>query len=250
MIGGFFRVALEPFAGRPPLATELVWGVLTGLLLFAAFHGFTNAAAMRAWKRRRSAQMLCLYLFGDDPALSMRSLGQIAIANGALLLYALPPLLIAAPFVAVIAVNLNEFFTQTPLADRGGAILTVRLTQPCDATIHSPAWIEIDLPPVHIPAAREISWRLRATAQRDGLLEIACGGERVSKEIDARPAPRYFPKVRERNFGAWLFHSGESRLPAGPIERVAVSESLASSWFLWFVSIASLTAWLIRWGMP
>jgi hypothetical protein len=249
VIAGFFRAVLEPFAGRPAILAALVWGALTGLLLFLAFRRFTNIAAVRSWKRKRSAHVLSLYLYGDDPALSLRSLGQIAKANAALLLYALPPLLIAAPFVTVIAVNLNEFFTRTPLADGGAAVLTVRLSsfqanRPCDASVKAPGWLHVDLPPVHIPAANEISWRIRATSPRHGFVEIACNGERVIKEIDARVTPRYFAKLRARDLPSSLLHPAESRLPRGPIERIALSESLTEPWILWFACIASLTAWL------
>jgi len=252
VISGFFRAALEPFAGRPAILAELVWGALTGMLLFLVFRRFTNATAVRTWKRKRSAHVLSLYLFGDDPALSLRILGQIVKANAALLLHALPPLLIAAPFVTVIAVNLNEFFTRTPLADGGAAVLTVRLgsfqaPQPCDASLQAPAWLQVDLPPVHIPAASEIGWRIRATSPRDGFVEIACNGERVTKEIDARAAPRYLAKLRTRDLFSSLLHPAESRLPEGPITRIAISESLTEPWALWFACIASLTAWLL-WG--
>lgn len=246
MIAGFFRATLEPFAGRPAMLAELVWGALTGMLLFFVFRRFTNIAAVRTWKRKRSAYVLSLYLFGDDPALSLRSLGQIAKANAALLWHALPPLLIAAPLVTAITVNLNEFFARTPLADGGAAVLTVRLQtlQRCDVSVQAPAWLHVDSPPVHIPAESEISWRIRAMAPRDGFVEIGCAGERVTKEIDARRGPRYFAKLRAREVGLWLLHPGEGRLPDGPIDRIAIAESLSEPWALWFACIASLTAWL------
>jgi hypothetical protein len=225
------------------------------MLLFLVFRSFTNAAAVRIWKRKRSAHVLSLYLFGDDPALSLRSLGQIARANAALLLHALPPLLIAAPFVTVIAVNLNEFFTRTPLADGGAAVLTVRLSslqtpQPCDVSLQAPAWLHVDLPPVHIPAASEVSWRIRATSPRRGFVEIACNGERVAKEIDARSAPRYFAKLRDRDLASSLLHPAESRLPSGPVTRIALSESITEPWALWFACIASLMWGSQSWLQP
>ncbi len=213
--------------------------MLTGALLFFVFRGFTNSAAVRAWKRKRSAHMLSLYLFGDDPALSLRSLGQIAKANAALLLYAFPALLIAAPFVAAIVIGLGEFFTPTPLASGTAAVITVRLKKPCEPSVQAPAWVQVGMPPVHVPAANEISWRVRALAPRDGLIEIACAGERVTKEIDARPGLRYFAKARERRLFESLLHPGESRLPDGPIDRIALSESLAGPWAFWFGCIAS-----------
>jgi hypothetical protein len=246
VIAGFFRAALEPLAGRPAILAELVWGALTGILLFLVFRRFTNAAAVRTWKRKRRAYVLSLYLFGDDPALSLRSLGQIAKANAALLWYALSPLLIAAPFVTVIAVNLNDFFTRTPLADGGATVLTVRLSQPCEASVKAPAWVQVDLPPVHVLSASEISWRIRATSRGRGFIEIVCNGERVTKEIDARAAPRYFAKLRARDLALSLLHPAEGRLPDGPIVSVALSESLSQPWGLWVGCIASLTAWLVQ----
>jgi hypothetical protein len=147
-------------------------------------------------------------------------------------------------------VNLNEFFTRTPLADGGAAVLTVRLSsfqmaQPCDVSLQTPAWLHVDLPPVHVPAASEISWRIRATSPRHGFVEIACNGERVTKEVDARATPRYFAKLRARDLAASLFHPAEGRLPDGPIARIALSESLSEPWALWLACIASVTAWLL-----
>jgi hypothetical protein len=245
VIAGFFRAALEPFAGRPAILAELVWGALTGVLLFFLFRFFSNAAAIAKWKRKRSAGLLSLYLFGDDPALSLRSLGQIAKANAALLLHALPPLLIAAPLIALIMINLNEFFTRTPLSEGGAAVLTVRLNRPCEPSFQSPPWLHVDLPPVRIPAASEVSWNIRAAAPRAGFVEVTCAAEHVTKEIDARPPPRFFAKARESEWSAWLLHPAESRLADGPIERIALSESISGPWELWFASIASLTAWLL-----
>ena len=191
MIAGFFRAALEPFGrlARDFGGADLGRSHRRPAVPCCVPQMLTNAAAVRTWKRKRRAYVLSLYLFGDDPALSLRSLGQIAKANAALLLYALPPLLIAAPFVTVIAVNLNQFFTRTPLADGAAAVLTVRVSQPCGASVQAPAWLQVDLPPVHIPSASEISWRIRATSPRRGFIEIACNGERITKEIDARAAP-------------------------------------------------------------
>jgi len=245
VIGGFFRVALEPFAGRPEILAELVWGILTGALLFLVFQKFSNARAVSTWKRKRGGHVLGLYLFGGDPALSLRSLGEIFKANAMLLIYALPPLLIAAPFIALLAVNLNEFFTPTPLAKGGAAVLTVRLRQPCEADLRASSWIDVDSPPVHIPAVNEISWRISARSPRPGVVEVTCGGERVTKEVDSRAAPRYFSKVRERGSFAWLLHPGESRLPDGPIESIEISQSLSGPWEMWFGCIAGLTAWLL-----
>ena len=83
-------------------------GVLSGAILFLAFRRFMDRAAVREWKRKRRAYVLGLYLFGDDPLISVRSFGQIARANALLLLHALPALVFALPLVGAVAVWLDH----------------------------------------------------------------------------------------------------------------------------------------------
>jgi hypothetical protein len=119
--------------------------------------------------------------------------------------------------------------------------------------LRTPSWVEVDAPPVHVPAAREISWRLRATAPNIGLCQISVAGETVTKELDARPAPRFSGTVRSTAWADALLHPAESRLPEGPVERIWISPvpaplrfaGLTMEWWEWLAAIAGGTAWLL-----
>ena len=250
MIAAFFRTVLQPFEGREPILSVAVFGVIAGALVFLSFRRFANLAAIRILRRQLWGHLLGLYLFGDDPLLALRSLYQLAKANLLLLAHTLPPLLVIAPFAALTIVHLNEFFTRIPLETGGPTVLTIRLRQPSSSvSLKAPSWIEIDSPPVHVAAANEISWRLRARAARHGLMKISFGNAFVTKEVDARTAPRYFAKVRAASLAGSLLHPAETRLPAGPIESISLSQSPSAitcggftmHWIAWLASI-SLTA--------
>jgi hypothetical protein len=248
-----------PFAGRDKMAAAAAAGILAGIVLALSFRLFTGHAAIRTLRRKLWAHVLELRLFGDDPALAFGSLLRISKTNALLLGHALPPLAIATPVVALLTVPLTDFFARTPLQTGGDAVLTVRLRPARDRAmppveLQTPAWVEVDAPPVHVPAAREISWRLRATAPKLGLCRISVAGETITKELDARPAPRYSGTVRSTAWADALLHPAESRLPAGPVERIWISPvpaplrfaGLTMEWWEWLAAIAGVTAWLLH----
>ena len=196
-------------------------GALAGAILFLAFRKFTHAAATRTWKRRRQAYVLSLYLFGDEPAQSLRAFGRIARANAALLLHALPPLIVAAPLVAAIAFWLNGWVARTPLTDGRAAVLTARVPANCDPRLETPAWLRSDSPPVRVPSANEVSWRVRAAAPGAGTVGIACGATHLEAAVDST-----------RGVRSWNSAIRLSQLPAEP-------------WLGWFSVIAATVAWAL-----
>jgi hypothetical protein len=236
------------------MGAVLLFGGLAGVVLALSFRRFANHAAIRRLRRRLWAHVLELRLFGEEPALAFGSLWGTAQTNLRLLAHALPPLLIAAPVIGLLAVPLSEFFTRTPLQTGGDTVLTVRLRRDAEVRLQTPSWVVVDAPPVHIPAAREISWRLRATAAKVGRCTISAAGETVAKELDARPGLHYSGAVRSTSWTDWLLHPAESRLLDGPVERVWISPvpaplrcaGLTLDWGEWFAAMASVTAWLLH----
>jgi hypothetical protein len=256
MLRFVFRAALQPFSGRDPMAAAAVFGVLAGVVLALSFWLFADQAAIRTLRRRLWAHVLELRLFGEEPVLVFGSLLRTLQTNLRLLGHALPPLAIAAPVVALLVVHLSDFFTRTPLQTAGDAVLTVRFGGGPESVppveLETPPWVEVDAPPVHIPAAREVSWRLHATAPNLGLCRVSASGETVTKVLDARPGPRYSGTVRSAAWADSLLNPAESRLPAGPVERIWISPvpspltwgGLTMDWKEWFAAFGSVTAWL------
>ena len=226
-----------------PILAILAAGILFGAALYLVFRRFANLTAIRILRRKLWAHVLGLYLFGDDPLLALKSLAQLVKTNLLLLLHALPPLLVIAPFAALGIVYLNPFFTRTPLESGQPALVTVRMRRPIDKSptvlLEAPSWITVDSPPVHVAAENEISWRIRATAAGRGQLRFTCANSTVTKEIDSRPAPRYNP--------------AKERFPDGAIESISVSQSPANikfggvtmHWISWLAAVAFTTAWML-----
>jgi hypothetical protein len=183
-------------------------GVLSGAILFLAFRRFMSGAEVRAWKRRRRAYVLSLYLFGDDPLISLRSFAQIARANAWLLLHALPALVIAAPLVGAAAIRLERSLAPAP------AVVTAHWTGACEPQIEGPAWLQIDSPPVHVAALHEISWRVRAASKGSGSVRAGCGGEWVNAEMKSdKPSEAWIGWFGLIGWAtAWLLGVGERLL--------------------------------------
>jgi hypothetical protein len=152
-------------------------GVASGVILFLAFRRFMDGAAVRQWKRKRRAYVMSLYLFGDDPLISLRSFGQIARANALLLLHALPALVVAAPLVGAVAVWLDRSIAPSP------TVVTAHWTGACEPQLETPAWLRVDSLPVHVPALHEVSWRVRAVSKGNGSPRAGCGGKWVNAEM-------------------------------------------------------------------
>jgi len=248
MLRPLFRTAFQPFPG-PDATAAILFGVVAGAALALAFRWAGQRQKTRELRRKLWAHVLELRLFGDDPSLAVTSLAHIIRINVTLLCYALPPLLLAAPVVLLLLAQLNDFFTSTPLAQGRDAVLTVRFRgalPPSDSVrLETPSWIAIDAPPVHIPASREISWRIRPAAAALGICKITVSGETLDKEVDSRPGRRYSGRVRARGWLDAISHPAEERLPEGPVDRVWISpEPSTVPWFDWFAATASLAAWL------
>jgi hypothetical protein len=176
----------------------MAWaGVASGIVLFLAFRRFTDREAIRRWKRKRRAYVLGLYLFGDDPLLSLRGLARIARANAALLMHALPALVIAAPMVCAAAIYADRADARAWLDSGRGDVLTAQWSGACEPRLETPPWLRVDSPPVHAAAAGEISWRVRVAGKGSGAARAGCGGKWVSARLQSgQPG------------GLWLFWFG------------------------------------------
>lgn len=159
-------------------------GVFCGAILFFVFRRFTNRGAVRQWKRKRRAYVLGLYLFGDDPVVSLRGFAQIARANAMLLAHALPALAIAVPLIAGTMFALDRYETASHIS--GAVVVTAHWTGACEPRLETK--LPVTAPPVHVPALDEVSWRVQfrqgAAAPRAG-----CNGQWVSTRVEsAAPA--------------------------------------------------------------
>jgi hypothetical protein len=115
-----------------------------------------------------------------------------------------------------------------------------------DVSISAPAGIEVETPPLRMPDAQEVDWRVRALATGRHQLRISVGDQEFTKSIVVGERSGRISALRAGN-GLWtkLLHPGEPPLPAeGPVASIEVQHpSAALGIFRWRVHW--LWPWLI-----
>jgi hypothetical protein len=195
-----------------------IWGIVAGTVLSLSFRRFAKVNAIRVQRRKLWAHVLGLHLFGDDPELVLQGSLEILRDNVILLRNAVLPLVIASPFVVLIAVQLNQYFESTSLTLAQPGVLTLVMRAPLDphavAQLEVPAWLHVESPPVHVLATHEMSWRVRASAEGHGLARVFVSGETASTQVDAQRSPIAWPEWFAAIAGvtAWVLWLAMERL--------------------------------------
>jgi len=146
-------------------AWVVILGAASGAAALVVFERFTNHDRLRRAANQIIAHLLEVQLFLDEPRLVLRAQRDLITANGRLLWQLLlPSLILAAPF-ALLFGAMNQCFGFAPLQSGETTLATVHYkAAPPTSPPQLPAALEIDAPPVHIPADHEIVYRLHAKA--------------------------------------------------------------------------------------
>jgi hypothetical protein len=242
---------LAPLAGLSRETALLGLALLTGLAAVAIFRVSSRPGAIVAARDRAVARLLELWLFRDDPWVSLGAFGRVLAANAAYLVRMLPPMLASALPIGLLMVQAHDWFAGRPLQPGESALVVARWTAAAAMPAFSLAasdGLAVETPAVRSQALRETAWRVRRTGpppdRSAGWVEIGLPGQAtVRKSValadDARCPPR-------RVTGSWaaLLYPGEPRLPAGgSLEFVEVRHPEARyGWGRW--RAGWLTAWL------
>ena len=253
-IRAFFHVLLSPFAGRPVFLSLVPISALFGLAVLFAFELLSNRTAIAATRRRLWAHLLAIGLYAEELAVVGESALGVIQENARLLLYSVPALLVLTPVIALLFSHLDSFYGSSTLRPGSPAVLTVRLRDVRNGwpklDLRAPAWIAIDIPPIHVAATNEVSWRIRALRTNRGSVTITAGTESVTKEIDSRPGPQYFSDVRAQSGLTALHYPAEPILPDGDITGVEITPMQRSSadWVWWFALFSMLLGPPLLWA--
>jgi hypothetical protein len=175
------------------------------------------------------------WLYVDEPALIWKSWRGLLSANARLLLLLLPPIAILAVPTTALFFYLDATFGHRPLPPGASALVTVQLNA-ATARIHlqAPSGIAIEGRPVHIPSARQITWRIRPVTAVSGALQVSLDGAIFSKSLEAGEGIRRLSLRRVRSLPDLILFPTETPLPPGPLDwiEVAYPESDQQNW-LW-----------------
>jgi hypothetical protein len=220
--------------------TLAVFSAAAGVLILWAFKACSNQGALQRARRRVRAHLLGVRLFADDPVAILRSQARLLAWNGRYLALLLPPFLVVAIPLFLAWGHMDAVWGRAPLAPGDTVVVTARLRPDSpDAQLSVPGWLAVEMPPVHVPADHEVSWRVRVLQARSGPLSVRTGEQRAEKRVEARPGLHYLPgRTKEAGAIEWV----ELRYPHRNVSVLGVS----LNWAVWFCAISTLTALSLR----
>lgn len=123
----------------------------------------SNQAGLLATKNRIKAHLLAIRLYKHDPVLSLNAMGHIFLENGRYFLCALKPAIVMIIPVVIIIIQLSVRYGYQPVEVDQPELVSVRVADSIelkDVHIAPALGLRIDAPPLIIPSAREIFWRI------------------------------------------------------------------------------------------
>ncbi len=149
--------------------------------------GYTsNQKAIKIAKDQLKAHLLAVRLFQDQLHVVMGSYGRILRGTGRYLKLAFMPLLYVIIPITLLIVQLDRYLGSTGFQTNVAFLVTVRVSNPDalnDISLELPTEITMTAPAVHVPAAREIVWRLAPTKEGTYEVRVAAAGQNVTKTV-------------------------------------------------------------------
>jgi hypothetical protein len=231
MIGVNAKSALAAFTlflFTSPLAIVIVLSVVIGLLMVVLFGYASNQKAIKIAKDQLKAHLLAVRLFQDQLHVVVGSYGRILRGTGRYLKLAFMPLLYVIIPITFLIVQLDRYLGSTPVPANTPFLLTVHAAGtelPNDMSLETPPEISATAPPIHIPADREVVWRLVGTKEGKYELKITSGGQTVGKIVCVgNDLVRISPLRLRGHFWQRLFSSAEPALPeSSAVDSIAVN---------------------------
>ncbi len=114
-----------------------------------------------------------------------------------------------------------------------------------DLQLRAPAGIAVETPPMRIPAAGQISWRLRPARASSGRLQIVRANRVVAKTIASGRDLRFLNEDRA-GLAAFLLHPVEPPLSDPAIASIRLDYPPATilrvHWLVWFFGVSTIAA--------
>jgi hypothetical protein len=211
-----------------PLAIVVVLSLVVGLLMVVLFGYTSDQKAIGVAKDQLKAHLLAVRLYRDQIPVVMGSYGKILRGTGRYLKLAFKPLLYVIIPITLLMVQIDRYLGQTPLPLNAPFLLTIQFNGGDglnDVTLDLPPEITLTAPPVHIPAANEIVWRLAGSKEGKYEVRVVAAGQSAAKSVCVGSDVARISTVRLRGqFWTRMFLSAEPALPENsPIESISIN---------------------------
>jgi hypothetical protein len=251
--GGYFVLRASP------LLLVMAMAMAIGLLMVIVFRYTSDQKAIGRAKDRLKAHLLEVRLFQDQLPVVMRAYGRILRGTGSYLRLAFTPFLVAILPITFLIIQLDRYLGWMPLRPAQTFLVEARVEDPAAAN-----QIELQLPPelvrsapaVHIPADKQVVWRL--VAHREGRYDIrvAAAGQAVSKQVVVSDGlARVSPVRLQGNFWERVFRSGEPALgDNSPVQSIAIGyppraihfAGMEWNWIMLFFVVSLLAGFIAK----
>jgi uncharacterized membrane protein (DUF106 family) len=218
----------RPFLFTSPLAIVVVVSLVVGLVMVVLFGYTSDQKAIKIAKDQLKAHLLAVRLFRDQLPVVAGSYAKILRGTGRYLKLAFMPLLYVIIPITLLMVQLDRYLGSTAIHAGVPFLLTARAASIDgldDITLDLPSEVAATAPPVHVPADKEVVWRMTASKDGEYDIKVVAGGQTATKALRVSSELTRVSPVRLRgHFWERLFTSAESALPDNsPVEAISIA---------------------------
>ena len=221
-----------------PLTVVIVVSIVVGLLMVVLFGYTSDQKAIHVAKDQLKAHLLAVRLYQDQLPVVVGSYGRILRGTGRYIRLAFKPLLYVAIPITLLIVQMDRYLGLEPFAPAQSFLVTAEADKADvldQISLTLPAGIIASAPAVHIPAEREVVWRVAAEQPGSYDLQVTAGDASYTKRVVVEGSmPRLSPARFRGQFWERMFTSAEPSLPASsPVRSIAVNYPPRSVRFAW-----------------
>jgi hypothetical protein len=220
-LASLFDLLLAPFRQLPPIAGLTVMSLLTAVAMLLVYKATSDQRRLQEAKRGIVAALFEIRLFNDDLGALFRAQGEMLRQNARYLRLSLVPMLWMIVPMAFVVAHLEGYFAYMGVAPGQPVLVKVSVDgstgpTPVPATLEAPKQVRVLTPPIWLPAANEVVWRVQPEAPGEFVLSAQVGGGTFTKTFDATErVVRRSPDRLSSTFLNQLLYPGEPPLPSG-----------------------------------
>ncbi len=219
---------LFPFKSLHPLLTLTILSIAVGIVFILIFRSTSDQNKIREKKEQIQGYMMEMRLFKDNPRILLSAFGNIICNNLSYIKYALKPLLVMSIPVIIILIHLDAWYGYMPLKKGDSVILSVKtrgiIKSHDKVEIIVSDGIVVETPPIWIPDANEVDWRIRVDEWGEHVLKLNIQGRIYEKNIMVSEKLNRVSRIKASS-GLWnnIFNLGERPIPENDgIQEIAV----------------------------
>jgi len=249
-------LVMAPLRQLPPELALAGFSVVTGIVILLLFKVSSDPAKIAAARDRALSRVLELWLYREDAAGGLFSVGRAMLNSFGYLATMLKPALVSMLPMLVMLIQANAWFGAKPLQEGDVVLLTVRATRSgvVEALRLEESHSVSNEVSVTSTARNEKSWRLRVRdAEGSSALRISGGGVDESKLLTIGNKLARVSTLRTARRGEHLLYPDEPRL-AEPLESIRIAYppalytvfGIEMPWIVFLLAVSLITGLILK----